>query len=576
VLYADEMDPGLALAATHNRKTWMFYYSFVEYGPLALSNEDMWYTISVKRATDVVQVQGGVSQIVTCLLKHVFCGQHDLRTVGVTLHDSRDGSAHTIYATLKGLLLDGAAHKVIWGIFGASGHRMCMLCLNLWAIKSRIDEEDGSEGLVCSIVEPTRLIRATNEDVFATVDRLARNKLIEDPHRFGVRERTVGYHHEPYGILLDPELRSLVKPVDHHITDPQHTLFVDGVVNALIYLVLEEICWDLSQGPHSRLKEIYVIAYTYISPWRWPRKIKSNASDMFNPTRVDSWRKAKHVKASASDLISIYNVLQYFLTTCGPLRDGRCAVQLEAYRLMCHMVDGILLVPLGLIEQDEVTDRIYTFIRACVAAGWEDSMKPKFHWLVHLTGWLSCFALERKHKGPKKYASDKKNTTSFEQGVLGDVTGEHLSILERPDFGCCEVGLVEPRQASRAAIAYLKARLDTGDGMLHREPDTSFQTGLETRFSAIGTCQRGDVVLMHDSADGTWHCGEVWLNASVKDTPCSIISVWEFVSWDAARGFAKWTQQDKPELWCTTMIKAACIHRRYTDSCVTLLPAHVR
>jgi hypothetical protein len=236
------------------------------------------------------------------------------------------------------------------------------------------------------------------------------------------------------------------------------------------------------------------------------------------------------------------------------------------------MVDGIMSVPLGIIQQSEMKDRVHKFIRACVAAGWEESMKPKFHWLLHLVGWLNCFTCERKHKSARRYASDKKNTTAYELSVLGDCTCEHLSILERPDFGRCTVGLVAPRQASPNAIAYLRTEL----GMLDDpEPDTSFETGLETRFSMHGTCQRGDVVLTRN-LDGTWGCGEVWLNVSIVGVPLSIISVWEYVSFDAERGFAKWKQQDQPELWETERIKAVCIHRRYADVCVTLLPTHVR
>ena len=101
------------------------------------------------------------------------------------------------------------------------------------------------------------------------------------------------------------------------------------------------------------------------------------------------------------------------------------------------------------------------------------------------------------------------------------------------------------------------------------------QTGLETRFGMHGTCQRGDVVLVRNE-DGSWGCGEVWLNASVCGVHMSIISIWEFVSFDREGGFAKWKQQDNPELWEPHFIAAVCIHRRYADVCVTLLPAYVR
>jgi hypothetical protein len=42
--------------------------------PIALSCEDMWYTLSCERVCDVKRVQDGVSQIVAALLKFVFKG----------------------------------------------------------------------------------------------------------------------------------------------------------------------------------------------------------------------------------------------------------------------------------------------------------------------------------------------------------------------------------------------------------------------------------------------------------------------------------------------------------------------
>jgi hypothetical protein len=575
VLYADEMDPGNPLAATHTRKLWMFYWSVVEFGPLALSHEDMWSTVSVKCATELPKIQDGVSQVIAAILQHVFTGPHDPRVVGVDLR-RRDGTCITIFITLHGLLLDGGAHKSVWGIFGSSGLRLCVLCDNLWARKSRIDEEDGSEGLVCSITEPTALHRATNESILATVDRLARHALVDAPHIFEMRQRVSGFHHLTHGLLQNPSLRNLMKPVDMHIHDPQHTLFADGVVNAVIALVWDDIYSDTSRGPNTRYKDIYDVTYAFVSQWRWPNGVNADScAEIFSPTRATSWRKVGHVKASSSAVYSIYPVLQYFLHTSPSLQDGRCRASIDAFTLMSDMVDGIMLRPSGRISQDEVTKRIYRFIRSCVAAGWEESMKPKFHWLIHLLGWLSCFSLERKHKTPKKHARIVTNTTGFERSVLGDVTCEHLAVLQNPTFGKCAVGLVNAKQAHKRLAAYLEEHCcPVGYGPA---PPDAFQTALASRYGIDGTCHRRDVVLMRsDDANADWCCGEVWLHASVYGEPLSIISVFEFVSFDSARGFAKWKPRDQPELWDTSFIKAACIYRRYTDVIVTLLPPHVR
>ena len=357
----------------------------------------MWYTLSCKRVQDVRKVQDGVSHIVATLLKFIFQGPHDPRLVGIHL------GPITLFVIRKGLLIDGDAHKKVWGLFGSSGFRLCILCANLWARKSRIDEEDGAEGLVCSVTEPTRLIAATNAHLYETADRMSRRALTDDPHVFEIRLRTAGMHHFPRGVLQDPDLRNLVSPVEMHIHDPQHTLFVAGVVNACVYLVLEWIYHDASKSPNTQFREIYDVTHAFTSSWRWPGAVSSRAPDMFNPTRVASWRTARHVKASASDVLSIYPVLAYFLHTCTALNDGRCALQISAFLLMDDMVDEILMVPFGAIAHEALHRKVRSFLRVCVAADWEGLTKPKFHWLIHLVAYLSCFAFERKHKVPKRY-----------------------------------------------------------------------------------------------------------------------------------------------------------------------------
>lgn len=568
VLYCDEMDPGNALSPVHTRNAWMWYYSFWEYGPLALSSEDMWYTISCKRADSVKKVQDGVSQIAASLLKFVFKGPHDPRTVGIYLGQI------TLYVTLKGFLMDGDAHKKVWGLFGSSGFRLCILCANLWSRRSRIDEEDGTEGLVCTITEPTRLIAATNAQLYATADRLSRKALTDEAHIFELRERAAGMHNFPRGLLQDLDLRDLVYPVDMYIHDPQHTLFVDGVVNACIYLVLEWIYHDASQGPNTQFKDIHVVVHGFTSSWRWPGGLTSHAPDMFNPTRVAAWRKAKHVKASASDILSIYPVLAYFLRTCRALSDGRCELQISAFLLMAEMVDAFLLVPFGATTPEAVQLKVRSFLRACVAADWEEYMKPKFHWLVHLVGHLLCFALERKHKVPKKHAREMKNTRVFEEAVLGEVTCEHLCVLEDPEFGSSRVGLLDKHAAPVALAQYLcdsEPWLQNMAGLTNDD----FKAGHQSRHGLHGVSRKGDIVLLNNG--GAWACGEVRAHLEIADEPVTIVSLFDPIVFSAERRFAKWAPRDNNlQLWPTSDIRCACVYRRYTDCVVTLLPPYVR
>jgi hypothetical protein len=563
VLYGDAVEPGMALAAIHNRKVWMFYYSFREFGPLALANDEMWFTISAKRAVDVPHVQDGISQIVAAICKAIWCGDFDPRKVGIDLYNHRDGSSITIYVSLYGFLMDGEAHKFMWGVKGYAAMRICTLCLNIYASWSRINEEDGTEGIVCSITDLANLVYATREQIYGTVDRLAARCLTDAPHTFELRQRAVGFNHLPRGILLDPELRDLVDPTTHFIHDPQHVLFVDGVVNMCTFLVLEALF-------HAGWTTVYTAIFVFLQGMRWPRKFR-DLSDVFSPKRVALWREAGHVKCQASEMLGLYPAIAYFLMR---FSNGMCALQVRAFLLMADMVDAIMLVPTGGATVGEVRDRVRLFLRSCHAAGWDEYMKPKFHWLVHVIGDLSCFTLERKHKLPKAYALLTRDTTVFDHAILGEVVCHHMAVLEQPDFGSCSIGLVRGgHAATRAQIDFMKESLGLADDV----PDERFKSGHEARYGAGGTCQVHDVVLMQHPHGGRHvQCGEVWAHIQMGRQCCSIISRWAFESWDSNGGVAKYVERHQPEIWPTEDIVGAVMHRRYTDVVVVILPPNLR
>ena len=44
VMYTDEVTPGRELQAYNDKKLWVLYWSFLDFGPAALANEDAWLT----------------------------------------------------------------------------------------------------------------------------------------------------------------------------------------------------------------------------------------------------------------------------------------------------------------------------------------------------------------------------------------------------------------------------------------------------------------------------------------------------------------------------------------------------
>ena len=132
---------------------------------------------------------------------------------------------------------------------GRGGMKPCMLCANLYTRSSGITDEDGTELLTCSVVHESELVFATDNTVIATVDRLAARKNVDSSAVFLKRQQIVGFNHEPHGCLLAPELRGLLRPVTQYCNDPQHTLFVSGVFNTIVYLFFETL-WMGRGGVH--------------------------------------------------------------------------------------------------------------------------------------------------------------------------------------------------------------------------------------------------------------------------------------------------------------------------------------
>eukprot|EP00959_Pyramimonas_sp_CCMP1952_P044261 925040-Pyramimonas_sp.AAC.1 len=119
-----------------------------------------------------------------------------------------------------------------------------MKCVNLHArdsapVAGAADERGGDYALTCNIHDESKLAFATDEQVHGTIDRLARYKAAEEPERFKIRQQASGFNHLPSGVLSMPELRGIVRPVTHAMTEPAHTLYIGGVMNTTIFLYLD-------------------------------------------------------------------------------------------------------------------------------------------------------------------------------------------------------------------------------------------------------------------------------------------------------------------------------------------------
>ena len=92
----------------------------------------------------------------------------------------------------------------------------------------------------------------------------------------------------------------------------------------------------------------------------------------------------------------------------------------------------------------------------------------KFHWMLHFGDYadrfknlISCWPLERKHKTPKEYGCDVRNTRTYEKTILHEVVCDHIATLLNPDtFNFVRVGLHKPQNATKNVLAWLAELLE--------------------------------------------------------------------------------------------------------------------
>ena len=114
IVYGDEVTPGNVIAVDNLWKCWVLYFSFQEFGMIALECEETWFTLVVCRSNVVATVDAGISQIYAAAIKLFFGALGaNLMTGGIVLR-RQDRSQLRLWAKLGMLIQDGGAHKLVF------------------------------------------------------------------------------------------------------------------------------------------------------------------------------------------------------------------------------------------------------------------------------------------------------------------------------------------------------------------------------------------------------------------------------------------------------------------------------
>ena len=100
------------------------YWSLLELGVNALSNEECWFIATTEFETVLSNVSAGLSQLFGSVIKTLFDPDgFNLAARGMTL--PFESGEQRLFAKLSIVLQDGGAHKQVWHSRGDGATRLC-------------------------------------------------------------------------------------------------------------------------------------------------------------------------------------------------------------------------------------------------------------------------------------------------------------------------------------------------------------------------------------------------------------------------------------------------------------------
>ena len=173
-----------------------------------MSDENLWFTLTAKRSSQVNDILGGMANLLGALLKVLFVYEA-FELTGIRFRLA-SGRSVRLYAKLACFVQDGGAHKITWHCKGDSGHRFCMLCRNVVSMKSDLADVDADGNVFCNIIKVDDVDFATDDDIVGSVKRLHRCRLTDSTEDFEDRQIACGFTYTGYSLMTDPELEGVI------------------------------------------------------------------------------------------------------------------------------------------------------------------------------------------------------------------------------------------------------------------------------------------------------------------------------------------------------------------------------
>ena len=552
ILYCDEVTPGNPLASRVGRKCWVVYCAIKQMDGL-LADVDAWVTLFIARSSLVQNVAAGMSAIMKEVLlnisKNPVC---DVQHFGLMLKQPAGGPNVFLKLQFCFFLQDGQAMKMVYSVKGDSGSRFCPLCKNIFACKEESDELP----TVCRFLKREQLQLSSDVEIMASWKRTQQRANEYKSKKmtaaaFSQWQQATGITWEPECLLASPLLEDVLQPCKQWVHDWLHCLLSNGIFAIASFLLLNSLnVWDTMLD--------------YVAMWTLPKHLQGiNIKALFEPAKGKKNKKSEKINATASELMTLEPVLTQFVEKVA-LPAGTFIAECEAYVALATLVQMFQ----GKLEPQTLLSQVERVLALWCAAGWQDRMIKKHHWLLHFPSHVevhgkiaSCFTAERKHKDISKHAVSMFNTTYFERGALDEVINQELHALGDPASLFEDLCLVKPALLP-------KKMLHIGQQIWPFAQQVF--TGHTLKLQHGATVTKGDVVLLKEHAN--LKCCKVTAHLSHAGQFVSLVTLFSLLEVGPGRKYAIWKDTGDLVLVYAEQFLTPVAYSVSGDICTTLVP----
>ena len=488
VIYSDAATPGNVFRPDKGRKFEAFYWCMPEWPDHVLQRSMCWNTLALLRCSIVDNIAGGLSFVVSKLIR-LFATME----AGILLPG--EGGPMMFRAKFNGILADLIGHAQLTAWKGPNAVRSCMRCANLCA---RADGRRTAGDVGLAEHDDNVFVQNTNAEIYFVVDNLAAfAEAHRDDRYFETKLKTLqtelGFNHDPLGIVLDREMRSIYRSVEHQLVDRMHVYCQDGVANSEVACLLHRMAALDPPITNDMVR-------TFISGCSLPKEHGKTNVDWLEPKRL----RNNSLTAFASMTLSIVGCLSMFLALYGVA--ALLPLEVECFGLLDSILGLLSLGPSGSMAYINTLQHLTSEHHRLFAMLYPYAIKPKLHQTHHVVSGmrdlgrlLACFVTERKHRIAKHFAIN--TCRHFEHTTLLDCLHQQCHMLSHGHDIFSKEFLVHPNAV--------------------KGHDKLFTSSVAVCHA--GSLHAGDVVCIRDGVvgriDGFWRygCGGVLVRLQIYE-----------------------------------------------------------